>query len=207
MVQDSTPRKIPFVYSFSGNGTASVPISTFMFLWANYVYSCCRIDTSIVGINKSLTDTWMWKNWDCGRTITFLGIFVSNFRVLFLYSECYVASTEKNKYFENKIPQYLLCNDYRSLKKSDVMECGSNGCMYWQTHTASRWFPYFNPVWACAVYNLYLYCMDDVDLYQYTFCRLYTMLVEKNITSSAIFRATVYTQSGDSRFLAYIPSW
>ncbi len=64
-------QKIPFVYySFSGNCAASVPISTFMCLWAIYMYiprigphiSCSSIGRSrIVEIYKWFTDTWMWK--------------------------------------------------------------------------------------------------------------------------------------------------
>ncbi len=40
-----TARKIPFfMNSFSGNYTASVLISTFMCLWAIYIFACSRID-------------------------------------------------------------------------------------------------------------------------------------------------------------------
>jgi hypothetical protein len=63
-----TATKIPFTYSFSGNCPASVPIPTFMCLVSDlYIpricpqISCSRIGRSIVGIYKSLTDTWMWK--------------------------------------------------------------------------------------------------------------------------------------------------
>ncbi len=51
-----TATAIPFIYSFSGNSAASAPTSTFMCLWAIYIFP------GSVYIFPSLTaDTWMWK--------------------------------------------------------------------------------------------------------------------------------------------------
>ncbi len=50
------------------NCAVTVPISTFLCLWANYIFPrsiclCCyrKICEPILGIYKSLTDKWMWK--------------------------------------------------------------------------------------------------------------------------------------------------
>ncbi len=52
---------------------------------STYCISCSRIGRSIVGIYKSLTDTWMWKLGLWLRN-SFSGIFVFNFSVLVLCS-------------------------------------------------------------------------------------------------------------------------
>ncbi len=69
-----------------GNSAASVSISSFMCLWMIYIFpgsihtfSCSRIGRMIVGyVNHSQTHEC--GNWDWGRPIPFVGIFVSNFR-------------------------------------------------------------------------------------------------------------------------------
>jgi hypothetical protein len=63
-----TATKIPFMYSFSGNCAGLSP-NFHIHVSVSHLYiprigphiSCSRIGRSIVGIYKSLTDTWMWK--------------------------------------------------------------------------------------------------------------------------------------------------
>ncbi len=79
----------------------TVPITTFMFLWAIYIFpwSVClfcrrKIGGPNEGIYRSLTDTWMWKlemrprnrsqkqecrNWEWGRAFPLLGTHKSKF--------------------------------------------------------------------------------------------------------------------------------
>ncbi len=85
-------KKIPFMCFQKRNCTASVPISTFMCLWAIYIFpgsvhifSCSRIGRPSVGIYKSLTDTLMWK---LGLRLrnSFSGNICFEFSVLCLFS-------------------------------------------------------------------------------------------------------------------------
>ncbi len=66
--KDTIAKKIRNIYSKKRNCAATVPIPTFMFLCAIYIFSksicifCCRkIGGPILEIYKSVTDTWMWK--------------------------------------------------------------------------------------------------------------------------------------------------
>ncbi len=94
--------EIPFMYSFSGNCASLVRISTFMYLWVIYIFpesvhifSCSRIcNRGNIHINRS--QTYDCGNWDCGRAIPFLGIFVWIFGIVSL--QCgYANRTDETK--------------------------------------------------------------------------------------------------------------
>ncbi len=74
------------MYSQKWNCTASFPSPTFMYLWAISLLFpgsicllvCRKMDRQILGIYKSLTDTWMWKlgdrHYNSVLAVSFLGI-------------------------------------------------------------------------------------------------------------------------------------
>ncbi len=84
-----TATAIPFIYYLSGNSVASAPISTFMCLWAIYIFPGSvhiflpaeKADPSWEYIIRSQTHEC--GNWDWGPDIPFRGIFVSIFRHFF----------------------------------------------------------------------------------------------------------------------------
>ncbi len=81
---DSIP-KIHNKYSQKWNCAASVPILTFMFQWAIYIFPrsvclfCCRkIGGRVVGIHKS-SQKHESGNWDWGHAVSFLEVHISDF--------------------------------------------------------------------------------------------------------------------------------
>ncbi len=85
-----TAKKLSFMYSFSWNSAASVPILKVMCLWAIYIVpgsvyifpSAKKGDRWWEYINRSQTHEC--GNWGWDPNIPFLGIFVSNFGILSL---------------------------------------------------------------------------------------------------------------------------
>ncbi len=81
-----------------------LPIVTFIYLWAIYIFPgsvclfcCSQIGKPILGIYKSLTSTHECRTWERGRAVSFLGIHKSDswYSVLCKYM---FEDTEKGRY-------------------------------------------------------------------------------------------------------------
>jgi hypothetical protein len=101
-------------YSQKYNLPASFPIPTFMFRWAIYIFPrsvclfCCRrIRGQIVGIYKSLTDSWMLKLEGRGRAVSFWG----------KHNSAFLCSVQTDLYNGNTLQNWVCvhfqsCQDY-----------------------------------------------------------------------------------------------
>ncbi len=111
-----TATAIPFIYSFSGNSTASTPISTFMCLWAIYIFPG-SVYTYFLQQNRQThrgnihiirSQTHECGNWDWGPDIPFLGIFVSNFRhFVFAVQQTGAQQTKVRKFDVRNVPSHF----------------------------------------------------------------------------------------------------
>jgi hypothetical protein len=81
--------KIPIMYYFSGNCAATVPIPS---ICKRFMYSQ---DRSTYFQQRSQTHEC--GNWDCGRAISFRGLFVSNFPYLF-FAVCALRLSVKSNF-------------------------------------------------------------------------------------------------------------
>ncbi len=73
--------KIPFMYFFSGNCAASVPVFTFMCLWVIYIFpgsvhifGCSKIDRPILEY-INLSQIYEWSNWETEHYNFFLSVY------------------------------------------------------------------------------------------------------------------------------------
>jgi hypothetical protein len=91
-----TATAIPFIYSFSGNSAASAPNSTFICLWAIYIFP----ESVHIFPPAGTADPW-WEyiirsqthecgNWDWGPDIPFLGLLFQIFGILSLQSRMWM---------------------------------------------------------------------------------------------------------------------
>ncbi len=106
----STATKISFMHSFSGNSVASVPIFTFMCLWAIYIFpgsvhifpaaEYCR---QLEYINR--LQTHECGNWivTCGCAIPFLGIFLIVLNLRYWFFAVGALQRQKCREFETNI--------------------------------------------------------------------------------------------------------
>ncbi len=90
LIKTHTAKKFRFMYSQKRNCAASVLFSTFMCLWAIYIFpwstqlfSCSSRGRSWEYINRSQKSEC--RNWDCDRTVPFLGIIVLIFGIVSLH--------------------------------------------------------------------------------------------------------------------------
>ncbi len=94
------------MYSQKRNCAASVPISTFMFLSDLYIpaigppiFLQQNRQTNRGNIHINHSQRHECRNWDWGRAVSFLGIFVSNFRFVVFAVQAYGDVSRSRRFF------------------------------------------------------------------------------------------------------------
>jgi hypothetical protein len=108
-----TATKIPFMCSQKRNCASSVPISTFMCLWAIYIFPGLVYIFSCSRIGRPLTDTWIW-NWDWAAQFLFWE-YLFRILVLCLYSVLVYLFHEKAD-FVPELPIFIIGRKRHSQK-------------------------------------------------------------------------------------------
>jgi hypothetical protein len=154
--KDTIP-KIRNKYSQKRHCAALVLISTFMCLWAIYIFpwSAClfcwrKICGPILGLYKSLTDTWMWKLET--ETAQFLfwkytnGTFVAVYSTYYMYIQTRICFQKGIAQLQSQFPHSCVCEQF--IHSHDRSACSAEGKYVdrsWdcinrsQTHECGNW--------------------------------------------------------------------
>ncbi len=133
-----------------------LPISTFMYLWAIYIFPwsvclccCSQIVRLIPGIYQLLTDIqYECRNWELGLAVSFLDIYKSDFRYSVRHQQhkpyYYLQATHLHAY-----ELWYKCNTRHTFQHAIHLHCSGD-----TSPTLSLLYMPWNPYWRHVRYNL-----------------------------------------------------